>query len=661
MAIAAEKGNEKEVNLKENEVLPPTLALVTEREDSAVKLTGLQTEYASYLHMLKVGLPRIVVDHKLRAENKDPKVLDKLLAIQKGQKPKRLELSLLEKPEDVKDIEHMQKIESFLRMIKVGVPRHLVEMKALRDGVKPAELKTEATKLDEFVPANIATLSRRSSISSIISTAPSTPDASAKPSCFSTTDQNVVKKGFCKTKIGTRKRVHWSTTIYTDSVFPSGHNSLWDQIHTKDLHNRVCISSESRQWMNKLFVKAGTTASGSQRHTQSGIIDQTTTDSHSKTTKRDCVIVDDWSDLEPEPEVEMDELSATKPKFQRKQFVMLLDLKKSQNIAIVLARVKRTFFELTQDILTLNCNALSSTALQSLIDMWPDCTEQDAIHQFRGDVATLATAERFLIVALKIPRAQQKLRCLQYKLDFESRVKELRENLSLLSRGIEQVCASDRFAGVFEYIFHLGNLLNFGEDVEYTKFIKSISISSLAKLSFTKAYDGQITFLQYVIQSVERDEPHLAFFSDQLSLITKCSKLSYQTLLAEYQVLQTGLHLLINETQTAAVYETNDANLRALLMESRESMKFYVMDVKRELENVQEFVNTLENKRKRFYDYFEEVTSLPIDELLGCIANFAVEFSRERQQLILQGRQAQKATHNRMTSVHYRPQKRHSL
>ena len=77
------------------------------------------------------------------------------------------------------------------------------------------------------------------------------------------------------------------------------------------------------------------------------------------------------------------------------------------------------------------------------------------------------------------------------------------DSLKLLTRGIQQVCSSDQFAGVLEYIFHLGNLLNFGEGVEYTRWVKSITISSLAKLSFTKAYDGRISFLQYVIQSIE--------------------------------------------------------------------------------------------------------------------------------------------------------------
>ena len=76
-------------------------------------------------------------------------------------------------------------------------------------------------------------------------------------------------------------------------------------------------------------------------------------------------------------------------------------------------------------------------------------------------------------------------------------------SLKLLTCGIQQVRSSDQFEGVLGYVFHAGNLLNFGEGVEYTKWVKSIAISSLERLSFTKAYDGRISFLQYVIQSIE--------------------------------------------------------------------------------------------------------------------------------------------------------------
>lgn len=68
---------------------------------------------------------------------------------------------------------------------------------------------------------------------------------------------------------------------------------------------------------------------------------------------------------------------------------------------------------------------------------------------------------------------------------------------------MNQACENEAFGEVLEYIFHLGNLLNFGDDTDYTTCVKSFSISSLAKLSQTKAYEGGTTFLQYVVQSIE--------------------------------------------------------------------------------------------------------------------------------------------------------------
>lgn len=683
--IPAKEETSSNTDVKEDEVLPPTPTLSAEDERAAARLTALRTEYASFLQMLKVGLPRVVVDHKMRAESKDPSVLDELIATTTKAKkvPAPIEIPKVQEPVEDKDPEHTQKVEAFMRMIKVGVPRHLVEMKARREGVDPAELDGKAATVssvnvaddNELPPASLAARSRRSSISSVVSTAPSTPDALATRSASTVASNNgrtLAMMALRKMNNGMRKKLHWSTTPYTGALVPAQRrDSLWSKIHAKDKLDRVCISTESRRWMEKLFVKVVAKAKVGRRRTNSGNTatpekSQNLSSRFEKEKRERANSNPAIFDEQGEPEVEMggEEEMAKDPGsafLHRKLYVVLLDHKKSQNIAIVLARVKRTFPELTHEILTLNCDVLSSPALQSLIDMWPDSAEQEAIDQFDGDVSRLATAEQFLIVARKIPRAQQKLRCLQFKMDFAPRVEELRDNLKLLIRGIQQVCASDRFAGVLEYVFHLGNLLNFGEGVEYTEWVKSISISSLAKLSFTKAYDGRISFLQYVIQSVERDEPHLALFSDQLPLITKCSKLSVQSLFAECQSLKGGLRMLINETQKAAVFKTDDADLRADLAKSRESMRLYAMEVEQELNGVQELVDQLERERKHFLNYFEEEDALPIDELLGFIASFADEYTRERQQLILRARRALKTNHNRSSPTNSFPLKRHSL
>ncbi|RQM15111.1 hypothetical protein KXD40_004930 [Peronospora effusa] len=664
----------KEMQEKEKTVS----VLSAEERLTAARLIALRSEYATYLQMLKVGLPRVIVDHKIRAEKKDPVVLDELLAMTLTAKkvPAPIEIP---QPVEKEDPEHTQKVEFFQRMIKVGVPRHVVEMKARKEGVEPTELDKQRiganvvlkrTDVSEVsASTELGTRSRRSSISSVISTAPSTPDALAARSAATSNGRTLAMLAIRKMNNGMRKKLHWSTTPYTGAIVPAQRDSLWSRIHAKAPQDGVCISSESRRWMEKLFVKAVAKAKASQirRATSANNMSPRKQTSSQHFQMKECeranidpaFFDDEQDEMESEPEPVDEEMKENGAEdsgnafLRRKLYVVLLDHKKSQNIAIVLARVKRSFSELTHEILTLNCNVLSSPALQSLIDMWPDSAEQEAINQFDGDVLSLATAEQFLMVARKVPRAQQKLRCLQFKMDFTLRVEELRDNLSLLIRGIQQVCSSDRFAGVLEYIFHLGNLLNFGEGVEYTEWVKSISISSLGKLAFTKAYNGRISFLQFVVQSVERDEPHLAQFSDELPLIVKCSKLSAQSLVAEYQSLKGGLRMLINETQKTAVLKTDDDELRADLAQSRESMRLFTMEVEQVLNVVQKLVDQLEQERKNFLNYFEEEDTLPIDEVLGFIASFAEEYSRERHQLFFSARRAQQASRL--------PQKRHSL
>ncbi|GMF12940.1 unnamed protein product [Phytophthora lilii] len=423
---------------KENQVQPPTAAVPppsAEEERAAARLAALRTQYASYLQMLKVGLPRVVVNHKMRAENKDPAVLDELIASSPKTKkvPAPIEIPQAEEPVEDEDPEYAQKVESFQRMLKVGVPRHIVEMKAKNEGVDPAELNKSnssgsvvalkpADDNDLPTPAKLSTRSRRSSISSAVSTAPSTPDALAMRSASTlatSSGRTLAMMALRKMNTGMRKKLHWSTTPYTGALIPAQRrDSLWSRIHAKAQHDRVCISTESRRWMEKLFVKVAAkakvgrrrrTASGNNAPCESGQKRQGSS-SRSEMEKRersssDPALFDDELDEmegepDPEPSMEEEEVAAKDPSsafLHRKLYVVLLDHKKSQNIAIVLARVKRTFPELTHEILTLNCNVLSSPALQSLIDMWPDSAEQEAIDQFDGDVSNLATVSPNLL------------------------------------------------------------------------------------------------------------------------------------------------------------------------------------------------------------------------------------------------------------------------
>ncbi|KAF1787586.1 hypothetical protein GQ600_2922 [Phytophthora cactorum] len=311
--------------------------------------------------MLKVGLPRVVVNHKMRGENKDPDVLDELIAttLKAKKVPAPIEIPQVEEPVEDKDPEHTQKVESFMRMIKVGVPRHVVEMKAKREGVDPAELDGKTGVVSSLKPADdselpalasvLATRSRRSSISSVASTAPSTPDALATRSASTVTSNNgrtLAMMALRKMNNGMRKKLHWSTTPYTGAIVPAQRqNSLWSRIHAKDKLDRVCISSESRRWMEKLFVKVVAKAKVSRRRrTNSGNTTATPEKKQSSASRfemekreranSDPAFFDDEQgelEVEPDPEVDGEEEVAAKDPgsafLHRKLYVVLLDHK----------------------------------------------------------------------------------------------------------------------------------------------------------------------------------------------------------------------------------------------------------------------------------------------------------------------------------------------
>lgn len=126
-----------------------------------------------------------------------------------------------------------------------------------------------------------------------------------------------------------------------------------------------------------------------------------------------------------------------------------------------------------------------------------------------------------------------------------------RESMNLVIRCVEQVCSSEGLRQIFIYILQIGNLLNYGEDDDRAADIEGFSLASLVKLSQTKAFVGGTTFLHYIVQSIERDVPSLARFYDQIKLISKASKVSFNALASEKKALENGLKALERESKMA--------------------------------------------------------------------------------------------------------------
>ncbi|TMW66735.1 hypothetical protein Poli38472_014047 [Pythium oligandrum] len=317
-----------------------------------------------------------------------------------------------------------------------------------------------------------------------------------------------------------------------------------------------------------------------------------------------------------------------------KPLICLLDLKKSFNMAITLARLAISPVELKNEILALNPTVLSCEQVQTLIDMWPDQDEQSVIDNFDGDISTVGHAEKFLLEVRSIPRFCEKLRCLLFKQNFPSRVHELRESIQLVIRGVHQLCTSSALQSVFHYVFERIVFLNYGpsDTAEVMLGIRGFSLDSLPKLSHTKAFDTRQSFLQFIVHCLRHDHPALTTFGNEVMLLQRCSRVPIASLVAEKRVLESGLQLLHHEAKTMVSVD-GKTEITAMCMAQ------FATEVESELKVVDELMEQLDESKQSFLEHFEEQDSSDeLDVLLGYIADFTLAFELELERITLETR-----------------------
>lgn len=530
--------------------------------------------YQKYFQMLKVGLPVVVVKHKMQSDDVDPSILD-----HNPNEPLPQVSPLVDPAETVYQTqlqEYEAKHSKYVQMLKMGLPQAAVEHKMRMDGVDVAWLHGPPTRASDARVVHREKYQKyfqmlrlglpRGAVEQKMRMAGLDPVALDGPEAESRIQD--VPAPRLKRKDSIRKKLHWEGKKHRRR-----RDSVWGGDAVEQAKDAVQISAESRAVLEQLFVKDLTAVVAPEAH-------------------------------KPKPKAVV---------------THLLDMKKAQNIAIALARVKVPFATLPHEILAMNATVLSPSQVRSLLDMWPDRRELAALEAFRGDVASLGTAEQFFLALRAVPRVPEKLNCLLLKQELPARVQELRASLNLVIDGVDQVCASVELRQVLMYILQIGNLLNCGSDDG----VEAFSLRSLMKLSQTKAFVGGITFLQYVVQSIERDVPHLAQFDHALDLLATCSKVSYASLVAEKQALERGLEKLVQEAHASAV---DDERLRGY----HTTVTSVCTDVKGELQALQGRFEALSSAKAHFLAYFEEEeTDEELNVLLSYIADFIAEYGRE--------------------------------
>ncbi|XP_009759791.1 formin-like protein 1 [Nicotiana sylvestris] len=236
----------------------------------------------------------------------------------------------------------------------------------------------------------------------------------------------------------------------------------------------------------------------------------------------------------------------------------VLDLKKSQNIAILLRAIQITSDEVCEALLEGDADTLGAELLESLIKMAPTKEEERKLKVFKDESSfKLGPAEKFLKGVLDIPFAFKRVDAMLYMCCFDSDFEYLRTSFQTLETACEELRNSRIFLKLLEAVLRTGNRMNVGTNRGDARAFK---LDTLLKLVDIKGADGKTTLLHFVLHETIRAEgSHLSVADlnpnvekNQQSVV--CDKAEFKKNFLE---VFSGLSHELANVKKAAVMETD--------------------------------------------------------------------------------------------------------
>ncbi|PIN18046.1 Rho GTPase effector BNI1 [Handroanthus impetiginosus] len=215
----------------------------------------------------------------------------------------------------------------------------------------------------------------------------------------------------------------------------------------------------------------------------------------------------------------------SRPQTAEKSQIFILDMRKSQNIAIVLKSLGISRNAIIDALV--EGHGLNADTIEKLTRIAPTGEEASQILTFDGDPTKLADAESFLYHLLEaVPSAFSRFNAMLFRSNYDSEVSQIKESLQSLESACKELRTRGLFLKLLEAILKAGNRLNAGTSRGNAQ---AFNLTALRKLSDVKSSDGKTTLLQFVVQEVVRAEGKRCVLNRNRSLSRTNSQSSDQS------------------------------------------------------------------------------------------------------------------------------------
>merc|ERR550532_2349893 len=167
------------------------------------------------------------------------------------------------------------------------------------------------------------------------------------------------------------------------------------------------------------------------------------------------------------------------------------------------------------------------------------------IKEFDGDKEKLGNAEKFFLLLTGLKSYRIRIDGMLLKLEFGTSFESMTSNIGYITVSCRGILESNDLRSFLRYILHTGNFINCGG---YAGNAIGFKLSSLTKLTDTRANKPRVTFLHYLVEEAEKQNTNILSFAKELiEPLTAASRLSVDTLQGETKQLENSVKRLSSQ------------------------------------------------------------------------------------------------------------------
>ncbi|KAG8449318.1 hypothetical protein GDO86_016100 [Hymenochirus boettgeri] len=293
--------------------------------------------------------------------------------------------------------------------------------------------------------------------------------------------------------------------------------------------------------------------------------------------------------------------------------------KNNQNICILY--VCSLFFSTNEEIVDLiekgDRSKFDIELLKQFLKLLPEKHEVENLKSYQDDGAKLSNADRFYLLLLGIPCYQLHIECMLICEETTLLSDTLHPKASVVSTACDDILNSHRLPIFCQLVLKVGNFLNYGS---HTGNANGFKISTLLKLTETKANQTRITLLHHILEEIENNHKDLLHLPTDLDNVSAAAGINIENMHTETSTNLKKLKELLNKLNTA----------------SKEVKELYEKPIQNCIDALKKLEKQLENilqKKIKLADYLcEDPAMLSLEETFSTMKSFRDLFLKAKKE-----------------------------